>query len=61
MWKIYNTVLKNGDAMDWDPVKEYLSANLMAALSFFLARLNNEVTNSETKLNILSSLADLCR
>ena len=45
---------------EMDVVKEYLSHNLMAALSFFLSKLNNEGTSVKTKLDILASLSELC-
>lgn len=48
-------------AGDTDTVKEYLANNLMAVLSFFLTKLNNDNSSAETKLNILLSLAELCR
>ena len=49
--------------IDSTKVKQYLSYNnnLMAILSFFLVRLSNSSTSSDTKLNIVASLAELCR
>lgn len=53
-------MFKNKGTGDQNVVKEYLSHNLMAALSFFLTKLNNEGTSVKTKLDILASLSELC-
>ena len=56
-----NTKATKADKVDLETVKRFLSRNLMASLSFLLAKLCNELTAKKTKLEILRSLTELIR
>jgi hypothetical protein len=56
-----STKAEKAERVDMETVKQFLSRNLMASLSFLLTKLCNEATAKKTKLEILRSLDELIR